>query len=290
MTTAINAILEAIKSIFIGYIEICLKFMFADMDKGVLIVTGMSCFGPTTIFPEIMEMIRDISETVLLPIASIIISFVLSYDLISIVIDKNNMHEFDTSIFIRFFIKAVVSVVLLTKCFDISLAIFDVGSHVAAQAGLVLTGKASMTLDNGLVTTYINTLSKMNLPELIYSAIYISLDTLIFKVMAILIAVIAYGRIIEAYLLVSVAPITFATLGNKEWGHIGTNYLKSLCAIAFQGFLMLVCVEIYSALLLSITDTEELPTVVTFMAIFGIVLCFSLFKTSSLSKQIFTAH
>lgn len=290
MFNIFDAILNVYNEILIGIIEFCLKIMFEDLNKSVELLTAMAVAGPTNIFPEILEMINKLSDEVMLPIASIILSFVLTYDLISMVIDKNNMRDFDTSIFFRFFFKAVVCVLLLVRCKEITLAIFDVGAYIAQKAGDTILSVTDMSISDALVDAYVNGLSTISTNELYVTSTYCVISFIIFKIIAVLVAVIAYGRIVEIYIMISVAPITFATLGNKEWGHIGTTYIKGLLALAFQGFFMLVCVAIYSAILASAPESPNVMHTMVESIIFGVILCFSLFKTSAVSKQIFNAH
>jgi hypothetical protein len=110
------------------------------------------------------------------------------------------------------------------------------------------------------------------------------------KLLSILITVILYGRMIEIYLTCSIAPIPFATLTNREWGQIGNNYIRGLLALAFQGFFMMICVAIYALLVQSIIVTDNIHKSILQIAAYTVILCFTLFKTGSLSKSIFNAH
>ena len=234
-------------------------------------------------------MIRTLSENVVAPIAGMIISFVLIYELITMVIDKNNMHDFDTSLFFRFLFKACIAVMLLSKTFDIVMAVFDVGSHVVAQAASSISGSTSLDVQATLTTMFNSQIDTMGIGELIGLGLETMVISLCMKIMSVLITVILYGRMIEIYLYVSVAPIPAATVTNREWGTIGTNYLKGLVALAFQGFFIMVCVAIYAVLVAGVAVAGNLHSALWSVAAYTVILCFSLFKTGSLSKSIFHA-
>ena len=235
-------------------------------------------------------MIQSLSDNVIVPIAGMIISFVLVYELITMVIDKNNMHDFDTSLFFRFLLKACIAVSLLSQTFDIVMAVFDVGNHVVMQAAGVISGSTSLDVQTTLVNMFNSQLESMGIGELIGLGMETMIVSLGMKIMSVLITVILYGRMIEIYLYVSVAPIPAATVTNREWGTVGTNYLKGLIALALQGFFIMVCVAIYAVLVASVAVAGNLHSALWSVAAYTVILCFSLFKTGSLSKSIFNAH
>lgn len=238
----------------------------------------------------IFGMVQTLSENVVIPIAGMIISFVLIYELISMVIDKNNMHDFDTGLFFRFLGKACIAVMLVSKTFDIVMAVFDVGSYVVAQAAGSISGSTSIDVEAALVSMLNSQIDTMEIGELIRLGLETMIISLCMKIMSVLITVIMYGRMIEIYLYVSVAPIPAATVTNREWGSIGTNYLKGLVALAFQGFFIMVCVAIYAVLASGITVAADLHSALWSVGAYTVILCFSLFKTGSVSKSIFNAH
>lgn len=235
-------------------------------------------------------MIRNFSDNVMIPIAGMIISAILCYELITMVMDKNNMHEMGSEFFFRYLIKACVAVMLLSKTFDITMAIFDVGNHIVTSASGVITGSTSLDVSSTLQTMFNDQLSTMGIGELIGLGIETMIVSLCMKIMSVLITVVLYGRMIEIYLYISVAPVPFATLSNREWGNIGNNYIKGLCALAFQGFFIMVCVGIYSVLVSSVAVASNLHTALWSVAAYTVILCFSLFKTGSLAKSILNAH
>ena len=239
---------------------------------------------------SIFSMIRSLSENVMIPIAGLIISAILCYELITMVMDKNNMHEVGSEFFFRYLVKACVAVMLLSKTFDITMAIFDVGNHIVTSAAASISGSTSLDVEATLTTMFNSQLSTMGIGELIGLGIETMIVSLCMKIMSVLITVILYGRMIEIYLYISVAPVPFATLSNREWGSIGNNYIKGLCALAFQGFFIMVCVGIYSVLVASVAVAGNLHTALWSVAAYTVILCFSLFKTGSLAKSVLNAH
>ena len=290
MGTIIDKITEFIKEMLQGWVLSNLETMFTDVNEKVGTIAGEVSKTPSTWNSGIFDMIKTLSDNVIVPIAGMIISFVLIYELITMVIDKNNMHDFDTSLFFRFLFKACIAVSLLSQTFDIVMAVFDVGNHVVMQAAGVISGSTSLDVQTTLVNMFNSQLESMGIGELIGLGMETMIVSLGMKIMSVLITVILYGRMIEIYLYVSVAPIPAATVTNREWGSVGTNYLKGLIALAFQGFFIMVCVAIYAVLVASVAVADNLHTALWSVAAYTVILCFSLFKTGSLSKSIFNAH
>ena len=267
-----------------------LSTMFGDVNDKVGTIAGEVSKTPSTWNAGIFSMVQTLSENVIVPIAGMVISFVLIYELISMVIDKNNMHDFDTGLFFRFLFKACIAVMLLSKTFDIVMAVFDVGSHVVTEAAAQISGSTSLDVEATLTTMFNNQIGNMGIGELIGLGMETMIISLCMKIMSVLITVILYGRMIEIYLYVSVSPIPAATVTNREWGSVGTNYLKGLIALAFQGFFIMVCVAIYAVLVAGVAVAGNLHSALWSVAAYTVILCFSLFKTGSLSKSIFNAH
>ena len=290
MQTIFDQINEWIKDFLIGCITGNLGGLFDEVNTRVGEIAGQVGQTPSGFNGGVFSMIQNISETVMIPIAGMIISFVLVYELISMVIDKNNLHDFNTAIFIRFFMKACIAVMLLSKTFDIVMAVFDVGSHIVNSAAAAISGETSIDVSSTLQTMFNEQFSEMSIGELLGLGMETMIVSLCMKIMSVLITVILYGRMIEIYLYVSVAPVPCATVTNREWGTIGTNYFKGLCALAFQGFFMMVCVAIYAVLVAGVAVADNLHTALWSVAAYTVILCFSLFKTGSLSKSIWNAH
>lgn len=286
----IDKITEFIKEMLQGWVHSNLTAMFNDVNEKVGTIAGEVSKTPSTWNSGIFNMIKSLSENVVVPIAGMIITFVLCYELITMIMEKNNMHDFDSSLFFRYLFKACIAVWLLSNTFDIAMAVFDVGSHIVTHAGASISGSTSLDVEATLTSMFENNIDSMGIGELIGLGMETMIISLCMEIMSVLITVILYGRMIEIYLYVSVAPIPFSTWTNREWGNIGSNYFKGLFALAFQGFFIMVCVAIYAVLVSSISVADNLHSALWAVAAYTVILCFSLLKTGSLSKSIFNAH
>ena len=236
----------------------------------------------------VFSLIRQLSETVILPIAGLILTFVATYELIQLIIEKNNLHEVDTWMFFKWVFKTFVAVMILTNTFNIVLAVFDVSQHVIQQSAGIIQNGTEITPD--VLDSLRTELEAMELGPLFGLWLQSFLIQLTMIALNIVIFVIVYGRMIEIYLLTSLAPIPFATVPNRETGHMGQNYFRSLFAVGFQGLLILVCVAIYAVLIQSIaTDGDPIGAIWGCVG-YTVLLCFTLFKTGSLAKSIFGCH
>lgn len=289
MNTIIERITEAIKEILIGMIQNGLEGMFVEVNDKVGTIASQVGQTPQGWNAGVFNLIQNLSQTVIVPIAGLIITFVLCYELITMVTQKNNFHEFETYNIFLWIFKAYVAIYLVTNTFNITMAVFDVGQHIVNGAAGVISGSTAVDA-SVVIATLTESLEEMEIGELFLLAMETLLISLTMSILSVIITVIMYGRMIEIYLYTSVAPIPFATMTNKEWGNIGNNYLKGLFALAFQGFFMLVCVGIYSVLVNAMTISTNLHGAMFSVAAYTVVLAFSLFKTGSLSKSIFNAH
>ena len=289
MGSILEKIEQAIKDLLIGWIESNLTNMFTDVNDKVGIIASEVGKTPSTWNGSIYSMIRGLSESVIVPIAGIIITFVLCYELISMITEKNNLHDMDTWMFFKWFFKSAVAIYLVTNTFDIVMAVFDIGQNVVAGAGGFISGSTNIDIDATIASMQAS-MDAMSIGELLGLSIETLLISLCLKIMSILITVILYGRMIEIYCTVSVAPIPIATMSNREWGSIGTNYLKGLFALAFQGFLIMICVGIYAVLINNMIIAANIHSALFSVAAYTVILCFSLFKTGALAKSIFHAH
>ena len=235
MGSILEKIEQALKDMLIGWIESNLTNMFTDVNEKVGTIAAEVGQTPSGWNGGVYQMIRGLSENVIVPIAGIIITFVLCYELISMITEKNNLHDMDTWMFFKWFFKAAVAIYLVTHTFDIVMAVFDIGQNVVSGAAGVIHGNTSIDID-ATIAQMRTGMENMGVGELLGLSIETLLISLCLKIMAILITVILYGRMIEIYCTVSIAPIPIATMSNREWGSIGTNYLKGLFALAFQGF------------------------------------------------------
>ena len=289
MNTIIERITEAIKEILIGMIQNGLEGMFVEVNDKVGTIASQVGQTPQGWNTGVFNLIQNLSQTVIVPIAGLIITFVLCYELITMVTQKNNFHEFETYNIFLWIFKAYVAIYLVTNTFNITMAVFDVGQRIVNGAAGVISGSTAVDA-SAAIATLTESLEEMEIGELFLLAMETLLISLTMSILSVIITVIMYGRMIEIYLYTSVAPIPFATMTNKEWGNIGNNYLKGLFALAFQGFFMLVCVGIYSVLVNAMSISTNLHGAMFSVAAYTVVLAFSLFKTGSLSKSIFNAH
>ena len=261
MQSILDAINEWIKEILIGAINGNLSTMFGDVNEKVGTIAAEVGQTPQGWNASIFSMIQTLSENVIIPLAGLVITYVLCVELISMVTEKNNMHDVDTFMFFKWFFKAWVAVYLVTHTFDITMAVFDVAQRVVSGAAGVIGGNTNIDVTAALSSMQ-DGLNDMEIPELLLLVMESSLVSLCMKIMSVLITVILYGRMIEIYLYCSVSPIPFATMTNREWGQIGSNYLKSLFALGFQGFLIMICVGIYAVLVNTLTVADNLHSAI----------------------------
>ena len=273
----------------IGWIESNLTNMFTDVNEKVGTIAAEVGQTPSGWNGGVYQMIRGLSENVIVPIAGIIITFVLCYELISMITEKNNLHDMDTWMFFKWFFKAAVAIYLVTHTFDIVMAVFDIGQNVVSGAAGVIHGNTSIDID-ATIAQMRTGMENMGVGELLGLSIETLLISLCLKIMAILITVILYGRMIEIYMVTSIAPIPMATMVNREWGQMGSNYLRSLFALGFQAFLIMVCVAIYAVLVQGISAGGDIGTALWTCIGYTVLLCYTLFKTGSLAKSLFGAH
>lgn len=290
-------ITEFIKEMLVGWVRANLTGMFTYLNEQVGNISGEVSKTPSTWNPSVFQMIQNLSENVIVPIAGMIISFVLCYELITMVMEKNNMHDFDTFLFFKYVGKACLAVWLVNHTFEIVMAVFDVGSHIIVSSSGVIVDSTNIDLEAALITMFEDLVETIGIGELLKLGVITFIVFVCISIMSVLIVVILYGRMIEIYLYISVAPIPFATWTNREWGTIGSNYFKGLCALAIQGFFIMVCVGIYASLVSSglvggILNSSIQSFIDYLFSILGytVLLCFSLFKTSSLAKSILNAH
>jgi hypothetical protein len=236
----------------------------------------------------VFSMIRQLSETVILPIAGLVLTFVATYELIQMLIDRNNLHDIDYWMFFKWIFKTAAAILILSNVFNIVNAVFDVSQNVIANASGVIQGSTDVTL--GMLDTLETTLEAMGLGELLGLWLQTIFIGLTMTALNVVIFVIVYGRMLEIYMLVSLAPIPVATLSNREMGSMGQNYIKSLFAVGFQGLLILLCVGIYGVLVQGIATGGDPISSIWGCVGYTVLLCFMLFKTGSIAKSIFGAH
>jgi len=284
----LDAITNWIKDILIGAIEGNLISMFGDVNQRVGEIAAQVGQTPQGWNINIFNMIRTLSETVIMPIAGIIITYVLCYELISMVMEKNAFHDnVDTFMFFKYFFKAWAAIFIVAHTFDITMAVFDLAQHVVSGAAGVIGGNTAIDIDAAIAAM---NLGAYGIPELLLLLLETFLVSFCLKIMGVVITVILYGRMIEIYLTCSVAPIPLATMTNKEWGQMGNNYLKGLLALGFQGFFLILCVGIYAVLVNDMIIAANVHTAIFSVAAYTVLLVFAMMKSGSLAKSVFNAH
>jgi hypothetical protein len=263
--------------------------MFTDVNERTADIATQVGKTPQGWNSSIFSMIQGLSQNVIVPIAGIIITMVLCYELISMLTERNNLHDVDTWMFFKYFVKMWIAVYLVSNTFTIVMAIFDVGQSVVNSAASYISGTTAIDVTEMLenVSTAMET---MEIPELAMLAVETALVSLCMKILSVFIMVALYNRMIEIYLYSSVAPIPVATMSNREWGQIGNNYLRGLLALGFQGFFIMVCVAIYTILVSTMDVTNHIHMAIFEVAAYTVLLCLSVLKTSSISKSVFNAH
>lgn len=288
MESLLEQLTEYLKGILVSGIMDNLTSTFNSLNSKLGEVTSNLAQSPADFQPSVFNMIRSLSENVIMPIAGIILTFIACYELIQLVIAHNNLANFETWIFFKWVFKTFVAVELITHTFDITMAIFDVAQHVITQSGGIIAG--TVTIDASDLANMQTTLEGMELGPLFAIFLQTFVVQFLFNILAMIIYVIVVGRMIEIYLYVSMAPIPFATFGNREQSMIGQNYFRSLFALGFQGFLIMVCVGIYAVMIRDVAFTSDIMGSLWNALGFTILLGFTLFKTGSVAKSILHAH
>ena len=282
-------ITEWLKEILVGGIMNNLSGMFDNVNSQVGQIASQVGTTPQAWNTGIYNMIQTLSENVMMPIAGLILAFVMTLELIQIITDKNNLHDIETAVFFKWIFKTACAILIVTNTWNIVMGIFDVAqSAVNSAAGIIVS---DTSIDISSVTANLQTrLMAMDLGPLFglwFQSIFVGFTM---WALTICIFIIVYGRMIEIYLATSIAPIPMATMLNRESGGMGQNYLRSLFALGFQGFLIIVCVAIYAVLVKSISVSTDVSKAIWTCMGYTVLLCFTLFKTGSLAKSIFNAH
>ena len=265
-----------------------LSGMFESVNTQVGEIATSVGMTPANFSPEVFSMVRNVSESVIIPIAGLILTFIACYELIQMIIDHNNLANFETWIFFKWVFKTFMAVMLITNTFNITMAVFDVAQHVVNSSAGIIAGDTA--IDATALEQLEETLNGMELGPLIGLLMQSFVIQFTMSALAIVIFVIVYGRMIEIYLMVSLAPIPFSTFGNREQSQIGQNYLRSLFAIGFQGFLIIICVGVYAVLVQSVAFSDDIIASIWGVMGYTVLLCFTLFKTGGLAKSVFSAH
>ena len=263
--------------------------LFDNVNQEVGNITAQVGATPQGWNGGIYSMIHNLSESVIVPIAGLILAFVMTLELIQLIMDKNNMHDVDTWMFFKWIFKTACAILIVTNTWNIVMGVFDVAQSVVNSASGVIVGNTSIDISSAM-TDLETRLMEADLGYLFglwFQSLFIGVTM---WALSICIFIITYGRMIEIYLVTSVAPIPMATMTNREWGQMGQNYLRSLFALGFQGFLIIVCVGIYAVLVQNIATQTDVIAAVWSCVGYTVLLCFTLFKTGSLAKSVFNAH
>ena len=289
MLNILDIITDWIKGILRDCIMGNLDGMFDQINSEVGEVAANVGTTPAAWNAGVFSMIRNLSDNVVVPIAGMIITFVLCYELISMLMEKNNFHDFETYAIYKWILKAFIAVYLVTHTFDITMAIFELAQNVVQQSAGIITGTTS--LDFATVIGDVSTqLDAMELGELFGLLVETLLLKITMPILSFCVMIVLVGRMIEIYIYCSIGAIPFATMTNREWGQMGNNYLRGLVALGMQGFFIMICVAIYAVLIGQITSGTNLHIAIWQCAGYTVLLCFSLFKTGSVSRSIFNAH
>lgn len=289
MQSIIDSITQWLTELLVGGITDNLSGMFDNVNQKVGEIAGEVGMTPSVWNGGVFSMIQNLSETVIIPIAGIILTFIMCYELIQMVIEKNNMHDFETFMFFKWIFKTFVAVMIITNTFNIIMGIFDLSQHVVSGAAGVIISDTNIDIGSAIADMETRLLA-MELGPLFGLWLQSMFVGFTMNALTICIFVVIYGRMVEIYLMTSLAPIPFSTMANREWGSMGQNYLKSMFALGFQAFLIMVCVGIYAVLVQSIATDADIMSAIWTCVGYTVLLCFTLFKTGSLAKSIFSSH
>ena len=284
-----EAIEEWLREILVGGIINNLSGLFDSVNEKVGEISTQVGMTPQGWNSGIFNMIKNLSDSVILPIAGLILAFVMTLELIQLITDKNNMHDVDTWMFFKWIFKTACAVLIVTNTWNIVMGIFEAAQSVVNRAAGIIVADTSLSIDS-IVTGLEARLMEMEIGPLFglwFQSLFVGLTM---WGLTICIFIIVYGRMIEIYLVTSVAPIPMATMVNREWGQMGQNYLRSLFALGFQAFLIIICVAIYAVLVRSIGTMEDISKAIWTCMGYTVLLGFTLFKTGSLAKSVFNAH
>lgn len=284
-----NSITDWLKEVLVSGIVSNLSGMFDSTNEQIGEIAGQVGLTPQAWNSGIFNMIQNLSNNVILPLAGAILAIVMTLELIQLITDRNNLNDVDTWMFFKWVFKSAVAVLVVSNTWTIVMGIFDAAQSVVNGAAGVMIGNTSIDISS-VVTDLESRLMEMDVGPLLglwFQSLFVGICT---WAITICIFIVIYGRMIEVYLVTSVAPIPMATMANREWGQMGQNYLRTLFALGFQAFLIMVCVAIYSVLVQNISVSGDISNAIWTCMGYTVLLCFCLFKTSSLARSVFNAH
>lgn len=282
-------ITEWLKELLVGGIISNLSGMFDSINEQVADVAAVVGATPQGWNASVFNMVKSLSENVIIPIAGLILTFVMTYELIQMIIERNNMADFETFNFFKWIMKTFCAIMIVTNTWNIVMGIFEVAQTVVNNAAGVIIADTAIDLES-IITSIEERLMEMDVGTLFGLWFQTMLISIVSWALTICIFVVVYGRMIEIYMVTSIAPIPLATMVNREAGQMGQNYLRSLFALGFQAFLIILCVAIYAVLLQTVAVSGDIISAIWTCVGYTVLLCFTLFKTSSLSKSVFNAH
>ena len=288
MDGILQQITDWLKEMLVEAIMGNLSGLFDTVNQQVGEIASDVGMTPANFSPGVFAMIRNISENVIIPIAGLILTFIVCHELIQLIIEHNNLANFETWIFFKWIFKTFVAVTIISNTFNITMAVFDVSQHVVNASAGIISGNTAV--DATALEAMEETLNAMEIGPLLGLFLQSFIVQVTMSILSVVIFVIVYGRMVEIYLMTSLAPIPFSTFGNREQSQIGQNYLRSLFALGFQGFLIIICVGIYAVLVQSVAFSEDIIASIWSVMGYTVLLCFTLFKTGSLAKSVFSAH
>ncbi len=284
-----DSITDWLKEVLVSGIVSNLSGMFDSTNEQIGEIAGQVGLTPQAWNSGIFSMIQNLSNNVILPLAGAILAIVMTLELIQLITDRNNLNDVDTWMFFKWVFKSAAAVLIVSNTWTIVMGIFDAAQSVVNGAAGVMIGNTSIDISS-VVTDLESRLMEMDVGPLLglwFQSLFVGICT---WAITICIFIVIYGRMIEVYLVTSVAPIPMATMANREWGQMGQNYLRTLFALGFQAFLIMVCVAIYSVLVQNISVSGEISNAIWTCMGYTVLLCFCLFKTSSLARSVFNAH
>lgn len=284
-----DSITNWLKEVLVSGIVSNLSGLFDSTNEQIGQIAGQVGLTPQAWNSGIFNMIQNLSNNVILPLAGAILAIVMTLELIQLITDHNNLNDVDTWMFFKWVFKSAAAVLIVSNTWTIVMGIFDAAQSVVNGAAGVMIGNTSIDISS-VVTDLESRLMEMDVGPLLglwFQSLFVGICT---WAITICIFIVIYGRMIEVYLVTSVAPIPMATMANREWGQMGQNYLRTLFALGFQAFLIMVCVAIYSVLVQNISVSIDISTAIWTCMGYTVLLCFCLFKTSSLARSVFNAH
>lgn len=254
---------------------------------------------------DIFLIIDNICDNIVAPIGGMILVIILLYELISVVIGGNNFREFDTSIFFKWIFKCLCGIILISHTSDLIIGVFSMGSGITKDAlELAVTGDViteEISTIAGDIQTMLTTQCEGDWGILVTFLLFSLIMWIAVVASLVIVMLVIISRMIEAFMYISIAPIPMSTFMNKEWGTIGNNWLRNLLAIAFQGVFIVVAIALFQTMFtvtlqgmleVDLTDGASIDLYFSMILciVWAIALCFTVFRSSSVSKSVFNAH